>query len=59
MNDELTAVDIQKMQDEIKYRQLELRPKILEDVKTAREFGDLNIRRPSRKSAVTTAASAT
>ena len=42
MNDELTAVDIQKMQDEIKYRQLELRPKILEDVKTAREFGDLS-----------------
>jgi len=38
MNDELTAVDIQKMQDEIKYRQLELRPKILEDVKTAREI---------------------
>ena len=28
MNDELTAVDIQKMQDEIKYRQLELRPRI-------------------------------
>ena len=26
MNDELTAVDIKKMQDEIKYRQLELRP---------------------------------
>ena len=42
MNDELTAVDIKKMQDEIKYRQLELRPKILEDVKTAREFGDLS-----------------
>ena len=42
MNDELTAVDIKKMQDEIKYCQLELRPKILEDVKTAREFGDLS-----------------
>ena len=34
MNDELTAVDIKKMEEEIRYRQLELRPKILEDVKT-------------------------
>ena len=42
MNDELTAVDIKKMEEEIRYRQLELRPKILEDVKTAREFGDLS-----------------
>ena len=41
MNDELTAVDIKKMEEEIRYRQLELRPKILED-KTAREFGDLS-----------------
>ena len=31
MNDELTAVDIKKMEEEIRYRQLELRPKILED----------------------------
>ena len=42
MNDELTAVDIKKMEEEIRYRQLGLRPKILEDVKTAREFGDLS-----------------
>ena len=42
MNDELTAVDIKKMEEEIRYRQLELRSKILEDVKTAREFGDLS-----------------
>ena len=28
MNDELTAVDIKKMEEEIRYRQLELRPKI-------------------------------
>ena len=42
MNDERTAVDIKKMEEEIRYRQLELRPKILEDVKTAREFGDLS-----------------
>ena len=42
MNDELTAVDIKKMQEEIDYRRLELRPKLIEDVKTAREFGDLS-----------------
>lgn len=42
MNDELTSVDIKKMQDEIDYRRLELRPKLIEDVKTAREFGDLS-----------------
>lgn len=42
MNDELTAVDIKKMQEEIDYRRLTLRPQILEDVKTAREFGDLS-----------------
>ena len=39
MNDELTAVDIKKMEEEIRYRQLELRPKILEDVKTAKVIG--------------------
>lgn len=32
MNDELTAVDIKKMEEEICYRQLELRPKILEEI---------------------------
>ena len=42
MHDELTAVDIRKMQEEVDYRRLELRPKLLEDVKTAREFGDLS-----------------
>ncbi len=42
MYDELTAVDIRKMQEEVNYRRLELRPKLLEDVKTAREFGDLS-----------------
>ena len=30
------------MQEEVDYRRLELRPKLLEDVKTAREFGDLS-----------------
>lgn len=42
MYDELTEVDIRKMQEEIDYRTLELRPQILEEVKTAREFGDLS-----------------
>ena len=42
MYDELTEVDIGKMQEELDYRTNELRPKILEDVKTAREFGDLS-----------------
>lgn len=42
MHDELTAVDIQKMQEEIDYRETELRPKLIEDVQTARAFGDLS-----------------
>ena len=42
MYDELSSVDIQKMQEEIDYRMREVRPKILEDLKTAREFGDLS-----------------
>ena len=42
MHDELTAVDIQKMQEELDYRRITLRPQLIEDVKTAREFGDLS-----------------
>lgn len=42
MNDELTEVDIKKMREEIEYRTKVLRPKIIEDVKTARAFGDLS-----------------
>ena len=42
MHDELTAVDIRKMQEEIDYREAELRPKLIEDVQTARAFGDLS-----------------
>ena len=42
MYDELTAVDIQKMQEEIDYRVQTLRPKLIEDVQTARAFGDLS-----------------
>lgn len=42
MHDELTAVDIRKMQEEIDYREMELRPRLIEDVQTARAFGDLS-----------------
>ena len=42
MYDELTAVDIRKMQEEIDYRENELRPKLIEEVQTARAFGDLS-----------------
>ena len=42
MHDELTAVDIKKMQEEIDYRTREVRPKLIEDLKTARAFGDLS-----------------
>ena len=42
MYDELTQVDIDKMKAEIDYRMTVLRPKLIEDVKTAREWGDLS-----------------
>ena len=42
MYDELTEVDIKKMQEEIDYRVRELRPKLIADVQTARAFGDLS-----------------
>lgn len=42
MYDKLTPGDIKKMQDEIDYRKLQVRPKVLEDVKEARAQGDLS-----------------
>ena len=42
MYDELTEVDIRKMQEEIDYRVRELRPQLIEEVQTARAFGDLS-----------------
>ena len=42
MYDELTQVDLDKMKAEIDYRMTVLRPKLIEDVKTAREWGDLS-----------------
>ena len=42
MNDNLTKADIAKIEEEIKYRELELRPKLLESLKEARAQGDLS-----------------
>lgn len=42
MHDELTPSDIKKMEEEIEYRRLVVRPKALEDVKDARAHGDLS-----------------
>lgn len=42
MYDELTREDIEKMQEEIRHRVQDLRPKLIEDVKVARAFGDLS-----------------
>ena len=42
MYDELTAVDIRKMQEEIDHRVRVLRPQLIEEVQTARAFGDLS-----------------
>ena len=42
MYNELTEVDIRKMQEEIDYRMQVVRPKCIEDLKTARGFGDLS-----------------
>lgn len=42
MYDQLTESDIRKMEEEIEYRKLVVRPKALEDVKEARSHGDLS-----------------
>ena len=42
MHDELTAVDIKKMQEEIDYRKREITPKLKEQLKAARDLGDLS-----------------
>ncbi len=42
MFDELTVSDIRKMQEEIEYRKLVVRPKALEEVKETRAHGDLS-----------------
>lgn len=42
MYDELTEVDIQKMKEEMEHRIRVLRPQLIEEVQTARAFGDLS-----------------
>ena len=42
MHNELTAIDLKKMQEELDYRRITLRPQLLEEVKVARAFGDLS-----------------
>ena len=42
MYDELTAVDIKKMKEELDHRVRVLRPQLIEEVQTARAFGDLS-----------------
>ena len=42
MHNELTKIDLQKMREELNYRRVTLRPQLLEEVKTARSFGDLS-----------------
>lgn len=42
MHDKLTQSDIKRMEEEIEYRKLVLRPQLLEHVKEARAHGDLS-----------------
>ncbi len=42
MYNELTKMDIEKMQEELNHCRVTLRPKLLEEVKVARSFGDLS-----------------
>ena len=42
MHNELTQKDLQLMREELDYRRITLRPKLLEAVKEARGFGDLS-----------------
>ena len=42
MYDRLTASDIKKMEEEIEYRKLTLRPQLLDEVKETRAHGDLS-----------------
>lgn len=42
MHDQLTENDLQQIKEELDYRRITLRPQLLEEVKTARAFGDLS-----------------
>ena len=49
MHDELTQVDIDKMQAELEHRIHDLRPKLIEEVKVARSFGRKAREKPQRQ----------
>ena len=42
MHDKMTKKDIARMEEEIEYRRLEVRPRLLEEVKETRAHGDLS-----------------
>lgn len=42
MNNDLTALDVRKMREELDYRRLTLMPELIEEVKRTRAFGDLS-----------------
>ena len=42
MQEKLTKSDIRKIQEEIEYRRLEVRPRLLEEVKETRAHGDMS-----------------
>ena len=42
MYDDMTKEDIQKIQDEIEYRKMVVRPEAIQSVKEARAHGDLS-----------------
>lgn len=42
MHNELTKIDLEKMQAELDHRRLELMPELIEEVKRTRAFGDLS-----------------
>jgi transcription elongation factor GreA len=42
MYDQLTENDLKQMREELDHRRITLRPQLLEEVKTARAFGDLS-----------------
>ena len=42
MNNELTAQDIKKMQEELEHRKLTLMPELIAEVQLARSYGDLS-----------------
>ena len=46
MYDELTAVDIKKMKEELDHRVRALRPQLIEEVQTARQAGEEPERQP-------------